>query len=205
MANQNRVMTGEVRFSYCHLDEPHAVEEGQTPKYSVSLIIPKTDTKTLKALEADYKKAIQKGVEKFGQAFSKSPAPFVRQAGSNSGLLIDADADDRYMDNADYKGCYILNPKATTAPTVYQWTAMGPTLINKEEIKDIVYSGCYGRALINCYPFNSKVNKGIACGLDSVIKTKDGESLGGHVNAMDYWGTLEADESGLGDDFDPFN
>ena len=44
-----KVITGKVRFSYANVFEPKSVN-GSTPKYSVSLIIPKSDKKTLSTI-----------------------------------------------------------------------------------------------------------------------------------------------------------
>ncbi|HCU9050559.1 TPA: DUF2815 family protein, partial [Staphylococcus aureus] len=47
--NKTKVITGKVRASYAHIFEPHSMQEGQEAKYSISLIIPKSDTSTIKA------------------------------------------------------------------------------------------------------------------------------------------------------------
>ena len=38
-----KVLTGEVRLSYANLTTPRAAQQGGEPKYSVTLLIPKTD------------------------------------------------------------------------------------------------------------------------------------------------------------------
>jgi len=48
-----------------------------------------------------------------------------------------------------------------------------------------VYSGCYGRASVNFFPYSHKGNRGVACGLNNVQKLADGESLGGRSRAED--------------------
>ena len=50
MTNPTRIVTGEVRLSYAHVWEPNSIQGGK-PKYSTSLIIPKTDTATIAAIE----------------------------------------------------------------------------------------------------------------------------------------------------------
>ena len=45
--NPAKVVTGVCRFSYANLWEAKAMDENSKPKYSVSLIIPKSDTKTI--------------------------------------------------------------------------------------------------------------------------------------------------------------
>ena len=49
MRNKTKVVTGTVRLSYAHVWEPHSVQGGKE-KYSVSIIIPKSDTKTIEKL-----------------------------------------------------------------------------------------------------------------------------------------------------------
>ena len=67
MANsKTKVVTGVVRLSYANVWEPKAVSEGQTPKYSVSIIIPKEDKDTLAKINAAIDAAIEEGIGKFG-------------------------------------------------------------------------------------------------------------------------------------------
>ena len=47
--NATKVITGEVRFSYLNVFEPKSINDSEA-KYSVSLLIPKTDTKTIDAV-----------------------------------------------------------------------------------------------------------------------------------------------------------
>ena len=57
------VTTGKVRLSYCHVWEPQAPLNGQgEAKYSVTILIPKTDTATLNAIYAEMQMAEQQGV-----------------------------------------------------------------------------------------------------------------------------------------------
>ncbi len=74
--NPTRVVTGEIRFSYAHLFEPQSIN-GSKPKYSLSVLIPKTDTATITAIEKAIDAAIDAGVAKFG---GKRPAKAAPQA-----------------------------------------------------------------------------------------------------------------------------
>lgn len=186
----SRVKTGEVRFSFVHLDKAYKFDENdptEKAKYSISIIIKKTDKATLEALKANYNLAMERGVEKFGEAFKHQRTPIIRPQGSNYGILVDCDKDDRYKDNADYQNCYIMQAKSQTPAPVYA-VETGKKQLTPEEIKEYIYSGCYGKVLFNLYPYNAKKTTGIAVGLDSVLKTRDGENLGTRVNAMDYFG-----------------
>ena len=53
-----QITTGKVRFSYCNLFTPRAVQEGATPKYSVTLLIPKSDKATMQKIKAAMDEAI---------------------------------------------------------------------------------------------------------------------------------------------------
>lgn len=62
MENSTKVITGKVRFSYANVFEPTAMQDGQTPKYNVSIIISKSDTKTVEAIKRRLRQ--QKKLEK---------------------------------------------------------------------------------------------------------------------------------------------
>lgn len=161
------VVTGQVRFSYAQLFEPKAVEEGGPKKYSVSLIIPKSDTVTLGKIRAAIKAAQEIGKAKlFG---GKIPATLKMP-------LRDGDVE-RPEDDA-YANSFFVNANCSTKPGVVD--------ANRNPILDAseFYSGCYGLASLNFYPFNKK-SMGIACGLNNVMKQKDGEPLGGRSSAED--------------------
>ena len=75
-----KVVTGKVRLSYANVWEPKAQSEGQKPKYSVSIIIPKDDKDTIKKINDAIAKAVEEGVAKFGgkKPNIKSPRPIAR-------------------------------------------------------------------------------------------------------------------------------
>lgn len=160
-----KVVTGEVRFSYLHVWEPSAIEEGQDKKYSASLIIPKSDKKTLDAINKAIESAKEAGKAKFG---GKIPTVLKTP-------LRDGDAE--RPDDEAYAGAYFINCNAKQQPGIVDKNAR--PIMNQDE----VYSGCYGRASITFYAFNTSGNKGIACGLNHMMKLRDGESLGGRSTA----------------------
>ena len=77
---------------------------------------------------------------------------------------------------------------------------MGETKLVEVSNEDEVYSGCYGWVSVNFFAYNNAGNRGIAAGLNNVLKTKDGEFLGGRSSAqsdfsgIDLGGSLEDDE-----------
>lgn len=199
-----KVKTGEVRFSYCHLFEPHSFDETQEAKYSVMLLIDKNDKATIAAINTAYKNAKQNGINKFGQKFGQLVNDLLCKPGDKNGLVRDGDTDPRYADDKEtYAGMYILNCKCATAPGVYAKERGTQKLTQADE--EIVYSGCYGKATFNLYPYSKAGNTGIGVGLNNVLKTRDGENLGGRVSGeVDFADEFNDDSAvpGFGDDDD---
>lgn len=177
--NPTKVITGvNTRWSYVNAWEPKSINGG-APKYSVSLIIPKSDTKTLEKIRA----AIQAAYEE-GQSKLKGNGRYVPALSALKTPLRDGDAE--RPDDEAYANSYFVNANSGTAPGIVD-ADRNPILERSE-----VYSGVYGRASINFYAFNSNGNKGIACGLNNLQKIRDGEPLGGKSRAEDDF--AEADE-----------
>ena len=57
-----------------------------------------------------------------------------------------------------------------------------------------MYSVCYVYASVKFFAFNQKGNKGIAAGLNNVLKVADGEPLGGRSSAEAEFSDMEIDE-----------
>jgi hypothetical protein len=181
MANQknskSKVITGvNTRLSYFHGWEPVSINGG-AEKYSVSVLIPKSDKETLKAIEAAVDAAIEEGIAKFG---GKRP--------NKAAIKLPLRDGDIERDDEAYKGHYFVNANSTTAPQIVD-KAVKP-ILNRDE----VYSGCYARVSLNFYAFNSNGNKGVACGLGNIQKIKDGEPLGSRSLASDDFTSLEDDD-----------
>lgn len=176
--NQNTNLTKVIvpcRFSYLHCWEPDSVNGGD-PKYSVSAIIDKSDTKTIAAIKAAIEQAKKEAVSKWG---GKVPNNLKTP-------LRDGDID--RPDDEAYKGSYFFNANSRQAPQVVD--AKVQPILDKSE----VYSGCYGRISVTFYGYNSNGNRGIAAGLGNIQKLKDGESLGGRVSAANEFGTVEEED-----------
>ena len=180
MANTNptKVITGKVRFSYVHVFEPTAVSEGSDDKkYNISIIIPKSDKVTLKKIEKAIEAAKQLGAARWGGKIPKS-------------LKLPLRDGDMERDDECYADSYFLSAKSSSKPGIVD--------ANLDEIisKDEFYSGCYGRAAINFYPFDINGSKGIAVGLQNLQKLEDGERLGGSFSsAAEDFGDEEDDLS----------
>ena len=168
--NPMKVITGkDTRWSYCNVWEPKAINGG-TPKFSVSLLIPKSDTVTVKKIQAAIEAAYHEGEGKLkGNGKTIPPLNLIKTP------LRDGDAE--RPDDPAYAGHYFLNANSATAPGIVDADCQ-PILTRCE-----VYSGVYGRASISFYAFNSSGNRGIACGLNNLQKIRDGEPLGGRASA----------------------
>ena len=168
--NPMKVITGpDTRWSYANVWEPKSINGG-TPKYSVSLIIPKSDTKTVAKIKAAIEAAYHEGESKLkGSGKSVPPLATIK--------IPLRDGDVERPDDPAYANAYFVNANATTAPGIVD-ADRNPVLTRSE-----VYSGVYGRASISLYAFNSNGNKGIACGLNNLQLIRAGEALGGRASA----------------------
>ena len=182
--NPMKVITGpDTRWSYANVWEPKSINGG-TPKFSVSLIIPKSDTKTVAKIQAAIEAAYREGEAKLKGNGKTVPALTAIKTPLRDG-------DTERPDDPAYAGAYFVNANSATAPGIVDADRQ-PILDTSE-----VYSGVYGRASINFYAFNSNGNKGIACGLNNLQKIRDGEPLGGKSRAEDDFAT-DDDEDFLG-------
>jgi ABC-type glycerol-3-phosphate transport system substrate-binding protein len=182
--NPMKVITGkDTRWSYANVWEPKSINGG-VPKFSVSLIIPKSDKKTIEAI----KKAIQ-AAYKEGEAKLKGNSRSVPPLESIKTPLRNGDTE--RPDDEAYANSFFLNANSTTQPGIVDANVQ-PILTRSE-----VYSGVYGRASINFYAFNSNGNRGIACGLNNLQKIRDGEPLGSRTSAEDDFADFAEDDDFL--------
>ena len=179
--NPTKVITGvNTRWSYANVWDAKSINGG-APKYSVSLIIPKSDTKTVEKIQAAIKAAYEEGQSKLKGNGKSVPALSVIKT-----PLRDGDAE--RPDDEAYKNSYFINANSATAPGIVD-ADRNPILERSE-----VYSGVYGRASISLYAFNGNGNRGIACGLNNLQKISDGEPLGGKSRAEDDFNTDDDDD-----------
>lgn len=175
-----KVVTNKVRFSYVNIFRSRSFSDGQDAKYSICLLIPKEDTVTVKKLKAAIDEAVQEGIaSKWG---GKKPA--------NLKLPLRDGDEERAEEAPEYEGMYFLNANSTQKPGIVDKD------LNEILDPDEVYSGCWGRASINFFPFNSNGNKGVGVGLNNIQKLKDGDRLGGaRAKAEDDFGDGFEDDS----------
>lgn len=181
MANNSKtkVVTGTVRLSYANVWEPKSINGG-AEKYSVSLIIPKSDKKTIAAINAAVDAAIDEGLAKFG---GKKP--------NKAAIKLPLRDGDTERDDEAYADSYFVNANSQTPPQIVDQN-VNP-IIDRSEI----YSGVYARVSISFYAFNSNGNKGVACGLGNIQKVRDGQPLGNRSSAEDDFTAIEDDDDFL--------
>lgn len=172
-----KVVTGMVRLSYAHLHEPHAIE-GNEPKYSVSLIIPKDDKQTLKVIAEAIAEAKENGKALWGGKIPSNLKSPLR------------DGDEDRPEDENYENSYFINANSKRKPEIVDLKG------NKGLGPDEVYSGCYARVSINFFGYAAAGNKGVGCGLGNVQKLDDGERLGGGTSAEEDF-EFEEDEEFL--------
>lgn len=178
-----KVITGEVRFSYLHVFDPYAATQGQEEKYSVCLMIPKKDKKTISLIQEAVDAAIDAGQkEKWGGKVPKNLKLPLR----------DGDEEKDLDENPEYEGMFFLNATSKRQPGLID--SHKQEIIDRNELK----SGDWGKASINFFAFSASGNNGVGVGLNNLMKTRDGEALGGTPASAedDFEGEFE-DEDGL--------
>jgi len=176
-----KVVTGRVRLSYAHLFEPAETPSGEM-KYSVMLLIPKSDKETIAKIKAAQEAAVQLGLnKKFG---GKRPIELKNN-------LRDGDEEMDTAERPEFKGVYFMNVSSKTRPGIVD-KSLQPIIDSTE-----VYSGCYAHVSINFFAYNTAGNKGVSAGLNHVQKIADGEYLGGRSRAEDDFDCYEDDEEDL--------
>ena len=180
--NSTKVITGKnTIMSYLTVNEPKVPLGGGTPKYSVSLVIPKSDTVTVERIQAAMRAAYDEGLSKL-QGNSKAAPDYE----SLKKPLRDGDKERK--NDPVYKNCWFINANSATKPGVVD-ANLQPILDSSE-----LYSGIIGRASISFYAFNTNGNKGIAGGLNNSQKLRDGTPLGGRSRAEDDFAEEDDDD-----------
>ena len=172
-----KVLTGECRLSYCNLTTPRAAQQGGEPKYSVTLLIPKTDVAT----KADIDAAIQAAAnEALAKVWNGARPPQLRAP------IYDGDGvrPSGVPFGDECKGHWVMTASTKNKPQV-----VGMDNINCELAPSDIYSGMFARVTIRFFGYSNSGNKGIGCGLGNVMKTRDGEALAGSASAsVDFAG-----------------
>ncbi len=172
-----KVVFGPCRLSYTHVFTKYA-PDGDTDngKYMTNVLIPKSEKQTIKALQQAIEAAKKAGiVSKWG---GKEPKNLEMP-------LRDGDTD---KDDEVYEDCFFINAKSSTRPGICDKNKN--PIVDEEEI----YSGVYAYVSVSFYPYDKNGNRGIACGLNNIMKFKDGERLGGRTSAETDFADIDAED-----------
>jgi hypothetical protein len=166
-----KVLTGEVRLSYANLTTARANKPGDKEKFSVTLLIPKTDTATKANIDSSAEAAAQEAQGKLWNGVRPPvlPVPIhdgegVRENGTPFG--------------PECKGHWVMTASTYNRPQVVHQSD-----VNTELAPQDIYSGMYARVTINFFGYMNNGKKGVGCGLGNVMKTRDGEPLAGGASA----------------------
>jgi hypothetical protein len=155
---KTKFVTGQVRFANTHLYKPISIIKGAEPKYTVTIIIPKSEKAEIARIKAVYKDVIGANEELF------SLKPLIK----NSAKLKDGDLEEVGL---DYQNSYYINATTIEKPGVVD-IDLNPIIDSAE-----IYDGCYGRASLTFYPYTTTTGAGIAVGLNNIQKLHDGERI----------------------------
>ena len=180
MPSKTNVVIPNARLSYLFVFNKNAND-----KYSCTILLPKSDMATKKAIDKAIEAACIAGADKFG---GKVP--------TNLNTTV-YDGDEPKTDGTERgpecKGMWVINASAQTQPGLVDRRC--------HDIMDStqLYSGCWANVDVNFYAYNTKTNRGIACGLNNIQKVRDDEALGGRARARDVFSALDEEEDdGLG-------
>ena len=174
MANYNKsisatsVRLGEVRFSYAWVLSPKANDDGKE-KYSVQVLIPKTDKQAKQLIDNAVEAAVTAGIT--SKWNGKRPAPAKLH-------LPLRDGDDEFPGDETYEGMWFFNA-STSADHKPGVRVLENGVMSEALDGDDFYSGCWGAIVVNFFPYATSGNMGVAAGLNNLIKTRDDERLGG--------------------------
>lgn len=177
-----KVVFGPCRLSYTYLFKKFTPEGGEGGKYMTNVLIPADEKETLTAINKAVAAAKADGVKKKWEG--KEPKKLVMPL---------RDGDDRDKDVETYEGMMYLNAKCSTRPGIQD--RRGNPIVDEEEI----YSGVWAIVSVTFYPYDASGNKGVACGLNNIMKIADGERLGGRSSAAADFANVTYD---FGDDDD---
>lgn len=168
---ERRAVLKNVRFSFMNVLTPKTPQNGTgAPKYSATVLLPKSDKAGYAALKNAINKAIEYGKEKtwHGQVPAKPPVPI------HDGDGVRPATGEEF--GAECKGHWVFTASCSAERK--------PSVVGTGNVEIIdpseVYSGMYGHISLQAFPYNYNGRKGIGFGLEAIKKTKDGEPLGGY-------------------------
>lgn len=175
VTNDTKVVFGPCRLSYTHVFNKFSPDGDGEGKFMTNILIPKSEKKTIESI----KKAIE----------AAKKAAIVAKWGGKEPKKLDLplrDGDDK--EDEVYEDHFYLNAKSNTRPGVVDKKCV--PIVDEEE----VYSGVWAVVSVTFYGYDVSGNRGVACGLNNIMKYKDDEHLGGRVSAESDFGGMGFDD-----------
>lgn len=179
--DNQKCLVQNARLSYCALTEPRASQNGGDPKYSVTLLIPKSDANAKADIDAAMQSAMLAGKDTTWRGVMPPNPRFPIHDGDGPRI-----SGEPYGEEC--RGCWVMTASSKQKPQVVD--TAGKLIITPTDI----YSGMYGHVTIRFYAYENSGNKGIGCGLGNVMKTSDGEPLGGRSDAATDFAGIASSE-----------
>lgn len=181
-----KCLVGEARMNFARVFKPEAIDEKSEPKYSIVLTFPKTNKELYQKIQAAIDECTEKAKAQYGGTLPKKFSIVEIQDG--------ADWDEKF----NLEDFYVLKASSSFKPEIVKKAkVMGKVQLVPITDEEEFYSGCFGYASVSFYKYDTDRSKGITCGLNSLLKSRDGDKLGGS-------GSAEADFAGVLDDVDEF-
>lgn len=180
--NPTTITIGEVRFSYANVFKPMppANNPQAEPKFSVTILVPKTNAQAKAAIDAAVNAAIEAGVTSKWNGV-RPPVPSICVHDGDGARPSDGQAFGQ-----ECKGHWVFTASCKAERPPFVVDAQVQQIINPAD----VYSGCYGNVNVTFFPYNSAGKKGVGCGLNGLQKTRDGEPLGSRVTAEEAFSAV---------------
>lgn len=179
-----KLILKDVRFSYANVFEPKAIGTSTDLKYSCTLLWPKDNVALTAAVKKALAETIAEGAEKKCWTAQQKENFLAGKFPSNFKYPL-KDGDIEKPGKAEYEGMYYIQTNSKEKPGVVstERDEFGKLLVLTSASE--FYSGCYGNASVNFFPFNKDGGIGIGAGLGNLQKVKDGERLSGGASAWD--------------------
>lgn len=163
--SSTKVVTGKIRGSFCHILEPYAQNEGDDPKYSMQILVPKSDKATISKIESAMEAAKDEAVKK-GKFKANAKIDTVWRDG-------DEEFDTFDTPRPELQGHMFFSARSKDKP--------GFIDSKGREITDpaLAGSGNYFRVSVSFFGYSFNGKRGISAALNNVLFIEEGESLGG--------------------------
>lgn len=176
IVKEGKVTFGPCRLSYTHVFSKYNPDgDDKSAKYMTNVLIPAKEKETVAAIQKAIDAAKASGiVSKWGGKEPKKLDMPLR------------DGDDK--DDDVYAGMLYVNAKSSTRPGIIGRDKA--PIVDEEEI----YSGVWAIVSVTFYPYDTNGKRGVACGLNNIMKFKDDEKLGGRCSAETDFADIDLED-----------